>query len=307
MHQPNLNSLRLFDAAARHLNFRLAAEERQLTQGAVAQQVRRLEDDLNLKLFKRLARGLSLTDAGARYHKAISPLLNQIDEITTELKTQDNTLVISVTPSFASKWLVPRLTDFNQKHPDIEINLMACEEHAPFKSGNNDLAIRLTPSPYNAEKTEDHYSYERLSPLKFRAVCSPNYTKKIASINTNALKNFLDYTLIQDGLRHWERLFEKAEIKLNQRIAVYNQTSLAIEAAINDQGIALTPSILTDEDIKKGKLINLWEDENATIQSFWIGSKKSLLEKPAKRDFIQWLHQSTMSPHEVPEQLVESG
>ena len=109
---PSLNALRVFEVVARHLNFRLAAEELGVTQAAVAQQVRGLEASLDLRLFDRMPRGLALTDAGLGYSGSIRSALAMIDEATRLLRPQSAHLTVSVTPTFASKWLIPRLGSF---------------------------------------------------------------------------------------------------------------------------------------------------------------------------------------------------
>ena len=145
MRLPNLNSLRMFDAAARHLNFRLAADELHLSQGAVAQQVRRLEADLGHKLFQRHARGLSLTDTGRSYHQPVRQALALIEDATNTLAPAEQRVTLSVPPSFASKWLVPRLPEFEAAHPGIELRVLAEEALSNFKRDGIDLAIRLAP------------------------------------------------------------------------------------------------------------------------------------------------------------------
>ena len=117
----------MFDAAARHLNFRLAAEELHLTQGAVAQQVRRLEADLGLSLFHRKARGLALTEIGRGYHISVRRALAIIDDATHKLRPQNTLVTLSVTMALASRWLVPRLGAFSRSNPDIETKIVVTE------------------------------------------------------------------------------------------------------------------------------------------------------------------------------------
>lgn len=142
MRAPKLNALRMFDAAARHGSFRTAAEELHLTQGAVAQQVRGLEADLGVALFERKARGLSPTAEGARYHDAVRRALGIIDRATQALRPADTAVRLSVPPSFASKWLVPRLAGFAAAHPDILLDTTASETLTDFRRDGIDLAVR---------------------------------------------------------------------------------------------------------------------------------------------------------------------
>src|SRR5580700_3554040 len=124
---PPLNALRAFEASARHLNFRLAAEELGVTQGAVAQHVRGLEADLAIKLFDRLPRTLALTGPGRSYAAQLRRAFDLMMQATAALRPEPLRLTISVSPTFASKWLIPRLPDFTTAHPEIELQILASE------------------------------------------------------------------------------------------------------------------------------------------------------------------------------------
>lgn len=249
--QTNLNSLRMFDTAAGRLNFRLAAEDLNLTQGAVAQQVRNLESDLGVKLFLREARGLKLTDEGKRYHHQISRALALIDAATSELRQVDYGVTLSLPPSLASKWLVPRLAGFSRLHPDIEIRTVASVEISTFRNDGVDIAIRQGRLP-----TGDDLQIDRLAPLDLRAVCSPDMAKTMHPVSS--LGDFSDLKLIQDGHNHWKTLFTKAGLAVPDRLVQFNQTALATEAAAGGQGIALSPRLLIQSDIEAGRLVDVW-------------------------------------------------
>ena len=139
---PPLNGLRAFAAAGRHLTFRAAADELGVTQGAVAQQVRGLEDHLNLRLFLREPRGLAFTEEGRAYHIAIARAFDQMADATDALRTAPSHVTISVTPTFASKWLIPRLAAFTQAHPGIDLRITATERVSSFHADGIDLARR---------------------------------------------------------------------------------------------------------------------------------------------------------------------
>lgn len=139
---PPLNGLRAFAAAGRHLTFRAAADELGVTQGAVAQQVRGLEDHLGLRLFLREPRGLAFTEEGRAYHTAISHAFSQLADATTALRSSPSRVTISVTPTFASKWLIPRLAEFTAAHPDIDLRITATERVLSFRADGIDLAVR---------------------------------------------------------------------------------------------------------------------------------------------------------------------
>ena len=184
MRLPNLNTLRMFDAAARHLTFADAAAELHLTQGAVAQQVRKLEADLGLALFRRHARGLSLTDAGRSYSSPVRQALALIEEATATLRPATTKITLSVTPSLAAKWLVPRLSRFAREHPQIALNIRADETLADLRSDGVDLAIRQTAPPF-----ADDLCAICLAKITLCAVASPEFakTRPPAAIQPNRL------------------------------------------------------------------------------------------------------------------------
>jgi LysR family glycine cleavage system transcriptional activator len=276
-----MNSLRMFDAAARHLNFRQAAEELNLTQGAVAQQVRKLESDLGVQLFHRKPRGLALTIIGQRYHLPIQKAFAIIDDATRKILPDRTKLVLSVTPSFAAKWLVPRLASFSQLHPGIEVQTVAHEEIANFQSDGVDLAIRFGSPPFGKGLHS-----ELLAPLKLHAVCSPGYAEQIDP--GTQLIGFTSKTLIQDGHNFWNRLFEEAGIENHPRIMQFNQTALAMDAAANGHGIALAPKLLLELELEQGRLVSVWQDAESVRGGYYLVHPTEPKSYPARDSFISW-------------------
>ena len=284
MRPPNLKALRMFDAAARHLNFGRAAEELKLTQGAVAQQVRQLEADLGVLLFKRVARGLVLTDTGRVYHVSIRRALEIIDDATRKLYPESEDILLSVTPSFASRWLVPRLVSFSKTHPEIDIQTIASERLADFRADRVDIAIRQGFPPFGAD-----LQLELLAPLDLCAVCSPGYAKQAGDIRR--LEDFTPCRLIQDSHRHWQRLFDESTLPLRRKTMEFNQTTLAIDAAINGQGIALAPRLLVADDLARDKLVRLWRDRSPQQGGFYVVYPRTAKSKVSARSkVIKWLH-----------------
>ncbi len=282
MRTPNLNSLKMFDAAARHLSFRAAADELNLTQGAVAQQVRRLEADLAVRLVSRKARGLELTDVGRNYHVPIRRALAMIESATQKFRTDGPRVTISVTPSFASKWLVPRLSSFARLYPDIEVQTIASEELANFKSDGVDLAIRQGRPAVGSGLV-----FELFAPLDLCAVCSPNYAEEAGPIRE--LSDFTNLQLIQDSHTHWETLMEEAGLVARHRLLRFNQTALAMDAAANGQGVALAPRLLTTADLAAGKLVNLWQDRRQDQIGYYLVYPDKSPVNPARDALLNWI------------------
>ena len=271
----------MFDAAARHLNFRRAAEELNLTQGAVAQQVRRLEQELGFKLFHRKARGLDLTESGKQYHGPIRQALGIIIDATESFSSVDKVVKISVQPSLAAKWLVPRLHEFQRSNPDIDVQVIATETLADFKSDGVDLAIRQ-----GELKSDSDIEATLLAPVNLRAVCSPQYASDCRQIGD--LSDFTAHPLIQDGHYLWDRIFKEGGITCMPRKNEFNQTSLAMEAAANGQGVALVAELLAQDDIKSGRLVEIWKAGQISNDGFYLLTPKHRKPKAAVRTIVQW-------------------
>jgi LysR family glycine cleavage system transcriptional activator len=140
---PPLNSLRVFDAAARHLSFTKAAEELFVTQAAVSHQIKSLEDFLGLKLFRRRNRSLLLTEEGQSYYLDIKEIFSSLNEATRKLQARSakGALTVSLPPSFAIQWLVPRLSGFNSAYPGIDVRIQAVDREEDKLADDVDVAI----------------------------------------------------------------------------------------------------------------------------------------------------------------------
>ncbi|MFK4767114.1 LysR substrate-binding domain-containing protein [Rhizobium sp. ZW T2_16] len=253
---PSLNGLKAFEAAARHLNFRLAAEELGVTQGAVAQQVRGLEAELGLQLFERMPRTLALTDEGRAYIADISRAFEIIARATGDLKPQPVRLAISTTPTFASKWLIPRLPDLTAKHPDLDIHIVATDRISNFQVDGVDLAVRYGHQPFGPGLAS-----ELLFEQEIIAACSPMLLRDRGVPRT--LAELSGYALLQDTHNFWPEFIERQfgmsgqiEMPAFRRIS-FNQTSHAIDAAIAGQGIVLATRHFVANDLQGDRLVQI--------------------------------------------------
>lgn len=247
---PPLNGLRAFAAAGRHLSFRAAADDLGVTQGAVAQQVRGLEEHLGLRLFLREPRGLAFTEQGRTYHAAVSRAFSQLSDATAALRSAPSRVTISVTPTFASKWLIPRLAEFTQAHPDIDLRITATERVSSFHTDGIDLAVRQGRPPFGASLSAD-----LLFPQEVIAVCSPSLIAHQAfPLDIAALSRM---TLLHDTHDLWPKFIEAAfGHKTEQpRSLRFNQTTLSLDAALAGQGIALASRFLVQRDLTGGRLV----------------------------------------------------
>lgn len=246
---PPLNGLRAFAAAGRHMNFRAAADELGVTQGAVAQQVRGLEDHLGLRLFLREPRGLAFTDEGRAYHASVSRAFEQLSEATDALRSAPARVTVSVTPTFASKWLIPRLSDFTEAHPGIDLRITATERVASFHADGIDLAVRQARPPFGASLRAD-----LLFAQEVVAVCSPSLTADGMPLDAVGLARL---TLLHDTHDLWPRFAQEAfdsAVKPARRLR-FNQTTLSLDAALAGQGVALASRFLVQRDLEAGRLV----------------------------------------------------
>lgn len=282
MLQFNLNALLMFDAAARHLSFRAAADELNVTQGAVAQRVRGLEERLGVKLFSRHARGLALTPDGAAYHPPVRKALQMIEEATKVVRSQRPAFTVSVPPSFATKWLVPRLASFTSQHPSLRFQTLASEDLSTFEGDGVDLAVRMGKPPFG-----EGLESKLIARLEICAVCAPSYPSALAKFNE--LRAFAAERLIQDGHKLWDKLLLAEGLRPREPYLEFNQTGLAIDAAIGGQGIALVPQLLVRQDLAAGRLAALWRptfEEDAGYYAVW---PKSGGPAQPRADFVDWL------------------
>lgn len=277
---PSLNGLRAFEVSARHLNFRLAAEELSVTQGAVAQKVRALEKEIGIHLFDRLPRGLALTSAGTIYAEKMHAIFSQISEATENIKPQPMQLTLSVTPTFASKWLLPRLPDFTKAHPDIDLIILATDRLSNLATDNVDIALRYSAPPFskelNAVKFLDHSLVAAASPILLTKIGDPQVKD-----------NFVQYQLLHDIHDAWpqfiDTFFDAPHPNIRRNLH-FNQTSLAIDAALAGQGIVLTSFGFIKQDLDAGRLALAFNHQLLMEKAFYIvylkhSTKRRIIEK----------------------------
>lgn len=248
---PPLNSLRAFDAAGRRLSFRSAADELGVTQGAVAQQVRQLEVHLGVVLFERVPKGLAFTPVGRSYHNRIAEAFADLRAATAELQPEPNKVLISVTPTFAAKWLIPNLPDFTAAHPDIDLRILATEKVSSFHSDGIDLAVRQGAPPFGAS-----LDVTLLFKQSLIAVAAPKFADKgDTPLDPGKLAKM---PKIHDAHDQWPSYLSYLGIQdQSYRHLRLSQTSLAVDAAIAGQGVALVSQFFVAHDLKAGRLIEV--------------------------------------------------
>ncbi|KRG36742.1 LysR substrate-binding domain-containing protein [Psychrobacter sp. P11G3] len=275
---PPLNALRAFEAAGRHLNFRAAADELFVTQGAVAQQVRMLEEHIGFPLFQRLPRGVALTSQGSVYFAEVTRAFKILDKATAQLLREPKTVTISVTPTFATKLLLPRLSALTAAVPDAELRTVATESIADFDRDQVDIAVRLTRPPFPAA-FDTHLLFKQT----LVAVASPHLmANRELPMSIEALQ---EMPLLHDSHHHWPRFFGTTD-KLAG--AVFNQTALALDAALAGQGVAIACQAFVQADLNAGRLVQISESTLTVEPDYYLVRKKNSSSTPTVDAVWDW-------------------
>lgn len=254
---PDLDLLKGFEAAARHLSFTKAGAELFLTQSAISRQIQALEEQLETPLFERRTRALVLTEAGQHYHRAVSDALARLREATARLAAERTAgaLTVSTTVSFAALWLVPRLVDFQRRHSDITVRIVADNTLQDLKRERLDVAIRYSTRARAGAGAVKLFG-ERVVP-----VCSPRLLARTPLAQPADLANFVllhfDDLEAQAPWLSWNVWFEVMRMPPVRgagtlRFSHYDQM---ISAAIEGQGVALGRVPLVNEQIRAGELL----------------------------------------------------
>lgn len=298
---PPLNALRVFDVVARHLNFRLAAEALGVTQGAVAQQIRGLEALLGLKLFERGPRALVLTAAGVAYLPDIRRAFQLIGDATDALVPRRLQVTVSVVPTFASKWLLPRLADFTAKNPDVDVRIIATERLSDFHDDGVDCAVRLTSVPNGTQ-----LNFELLFEHEIIAVASPQLVGNLE--DPVSLAALSDSPLLHDAQSLWPLYLEEMGASVARRNNLrFNQTALAIDAAVAGQGIALVGRLYLQEELKAGRLKQVSSRTMGTASAFHLVRPRRAKSLAVDR-FIEWIRRTAREENNLlPEGTIPNG
>ena len=285
---PNLAALRAFEAAARHESFSRAAEEIHVTPGAVSHQIRALEEELGLQLFTRNGKRIAVTDSGQRFATSIRKALGEIAASADGLREQSRQqrLVVSSPPSFASRWLAPRLWKFVDRHPGIEVVLQSSSHLNDLARDGIDVGVRFGLGHYPGLKSElvmEDFYYP---------VTSPHYRQGRLPSSPQQLR---DCTLLRmDGLQEsWLPWFELAGLDLPDPAGglVTEDSSLTLRAAADGAGVALTRHAIASQEIAAGELVRLFDIALRSDRAYYFVTVPNAPTKPQVRHFREWLEE----------------
>lgn len=283
---PPLNAVRAFDAAARHLSFTKAADELHVTQAAVSHQIKALEEWLGLPLFRRMNRALALTEAGQSYVPSVREALDTLSQATERLIRNDSAgpLTISAMPSFASKWLVPRLMRFQKRYPDMDVRVQSTSQIVDFARQDVDLAIRFGSGHW------PDLQVERLLTEDIFPVSHPSLLK-----NANPLtcpEDLRHHTLLHDDYNIswavWCRAagIEGVDVERGLR---FDDSSFTLQAAMSGHGIALARGVLVADDIAAGRLVRLFDVHLPGSLAYYVAAPPHYFTRPKVKAFRDWL------------------
>jgi LysR family glycine cleavage system transcriptional activator len=281
---PPLGALRAFEAAARHLSFTRAAAELCVTQAAISHQIRLLEESLGVRLFERRGHSLALTAKGQAYLPELAGALDRIAAATMRIiEPQGGPLRITVLPSFASRWLVPRLEAFHARHPGIDVRLDSSAEPWSFATERFDFGIRSGLGNWPGLEA-DLIAREALSP-----VCSPSF---MARCPLRSPADLLRVRLLHDTPRNaWKNWFGLAGMDAagTGAGASFNDANLALQAAVDGQGVALGRLVLAADELRRGRLVQPFDVVLPNDYSYWLVYPPGALQRPDAAIFREWL------------------
>ena len=299
---PPLNQLRAFEAAARHLSFKQAADELNVTPAAVSHQVKALEAFWGRKLFRRLNNALALTDAGECYHPLLTEGFGKLAEAGTRLAGRESraVLTVAVLHSLASKWLGPRTSGFLAAHDDIDLHIEATDRHVDFRREEVDLVISYGLQGYSDCRQEELFR-DRVFP-----VCSPAYLTESPPLDEPAdLRGHpllhIDWELRHGNSPDWQAWLEAAgtgDIDAGQGPR-FNLSSMAIQAAIDGRGLALGQYLFAADDLAAGRLVKPFAMTLPLASPYCILSPSNRPLRPAAEAFMAWLLQEAQAYQRV--------
>ena len=292
---PQLNALRAFEAAARHLSLTKAAVELNVTAGALSHQIRGLEELLGLKLFERGVRQITLTRAGIRLYPGLHTGFAHIRDAVGSLAQlgDERVLVISTPSGFTSKWLAPRLYRFSSAYPDIDARVSSSLANANFITDGVDVAVRNVPVD---AATDPDLLIEKLVDVAYLPVCSPKLIEAYGPLcSPQALK---DLPLIHDdslagraGMPGWSDWLAAAGVEgvdLGRGLR-FNSADHALDATAEGAGILLAHDVLAYDDLRTGRLVAPFSLALALGRAYCVVSLRRRQDQPNIKAFRSWI------------------
>ena len=280
---PSLNAIRFFESAARHLSFTRAGDELHVTQGAVSRQIKLLEEQLDCRLFARKGPQLRLTAHGEKLRETVAVALGILKQGVANLqRSAKQVLTVSVLPSFANYWLIPKLTEFERLHPSFSILLASSYSMIDFAVNTDiDVGIRLGQGNWPGL-----YCHQINNDTMFPA-CTPQLAQEISSID-----DILEHTIILDTkpFDEWANWFKSLDLPYEPRsVKEYDDTGTQIKAALEGQGISLVRAELVQDHLDSGLLVRLFDVEYRSSLHYYFVCPEQRMAESTIRIFHDWI------------------
>ena len=289
---PSLNALRAFEAAGRHLSFSKAAEELHVTPAAVGHQVKALEHDLGSVLFDRLNRALQLTPAGQSLLPGLSEVFYRVTEVVETFRRRDlnRPLTVSMPPSFGATWLMPRLERFRTLHPDIDIRLDADNRIVDLVHDDVDVGLRYGLGDYPGMRVDCLLSEEVFPVCSPRLLGAEHPLRDLDDLRWHTLLHVDGYAQ-DDYWPDWNMWLHSARIgDIEVRRGLhFSHTSLALQAAVNGQGVVLGSRVLAGNDLKEGRLVRPFAYGSRMSFAYYMVCPEVLADEPRIAAFREWI------------------
>lgn len=281
---PPLNSLRLFEAAARLLSFKNAAEELLLTPSAVSHGIQTLEDWLGVPLFLRTARGLVLSESGKEYYPIVTQALDQLSQGCVRIMSRSGqgVLALSAAPTFAARWLLPRLQRFRQRHPEIRVVIDTSQERTELSEVGADVAIRIGRGNWQGIISE-LILREELVP-----VCAPDLALKIGKVTDIDPGQLIHVTTASVDWGVWAKRTGRPEPDISKGLQ-FDTLHMAFEAACQGLGVALGRKPLVEPELSSGRLVEIWEKPIPSDTAYWLVCAETSCDDPRVVAFREWI------------------
>lgn len=295
---PSLQALACFDAAARHESYTRAAQELALTQGAVSRQITALEEFVGVVLFRRTRHGVALTERGAEYARQIAPRLQGLERDTQDIMSSQGSggsIHLAAVPTFATRWLIPRLPQLKALHPDITVHIETRTRPFMFAETPFDAAL-FAGTPEQVSQWAGTRAL-RLLAEEVVPVCRPELLGGQTSLSAEAIAQL---PLLQQSTRPgaWRQWFDAVGVEAPLALAGprFELFSMTAAAAAHGLGLALVPRLLIESELARGELVVACDLPLKGERAYYLVTSERSDERPVVKIFMDWLATSLALP-----------
>ncbi|QEN85821.1 LysR family transcriptional regulator [Labrys sp. KNU-23] len=295
---PSLTTLAVFEASARHLSFKLAARELNVTPGAVSRQIKAIEDELGVPLFARLGTGVALTSAGEDLYGVLSNSFSRAAEVVRTIKRGDRSrnVTIACTDAFATMWLVPRMRGFWQRYPEITVDHLISDNPRDFRRAEVELRVRYGLGSW-ADETAELLFDDTIYPVCGRGFAAEH---RDATAETLAELPLVHVDWVDPEWSDWDEVLRRSNIPHGPlRGRRYGKFSVALQATQADQGVAVGWHRLVRSLVEKGRLTRLTDLEIPAPGGYYLTWNDNRVLSPAAETLRSWLREIAESERQA--------